>query len=548
MNRISWRYFIALVAGMAVAVQFLSLSPAIGDEPASLNVVEFCYPTPEMPYYHVRCSLSSEADEPLDIKTISAVAVGQEGEPAQFRTIVGGQRMESGYVPPKSEATLLIRCDWQPAAEYQVNLDYERTVEGEDNSSASLVASGVSPEEGGYWDTAWATYAPIVVKERHGLARELEPVDVSIALLAEDVTDIARELRLVEIDPETGSHTLIPSQPYAVSAYSKGPPWGPSVRFSVAFLATLPPRGSKVYLAFYGNPNASAPAYETDLTVTGEGVGFTWENSQVRYGFSEDSGQLNEILIKMGLDKTLAYSPVIHWNPGCYSPPRAWAHTYSWKYPDTISLSEIRGPVFVQSSRWGIQQPHMPELFCSVTYRLYAYNPQLYMSSVQEVVDDIAVTWMRNDEMVLPGDAVTHAAWQDLNGEVKAGPLNPSSPGERPFWNGLKDLDIPWICLYHPDEGYGYGSIRLQHAYSQKYGKPATSHLAGTYITGSSDHIWYWYRAYIRDELMLPLERGTAYAETNAYLPFRLGEGNAALDPIIQATIRLTDPLEARSE
>ena len=138
------------------------------------------------------------------------------------------------------------------------------------------------------------------MKEPAGIDRENEPVHAVLAVYMDRVTDLARELRVVEINSETGDAQEIRSQVYSTTNWDK---WQnincqPTSTVQVAFLASVPAHEQKVYLFFYGNPNAAAPQYETDLRVSGEGYGLTIENEYYTVKLHKDSGSIDEILPK----------------------------------------------------------------------------------------------------------------------------------------------------------------------------------------------------------------------------------------------------------
>jgi len=292
------------------------------------------------------------------------------------------------------------------------------------------------------------------------------------------------------------------------------------------------------------------------LSVSGENVALTWENSVVRYRFAEKNGQLIEIFLKMGVNKALQHGRgggmTMHWNPDCYSKPRPWAYAHNWDIPQSGNLTEIRGPVFVQSTRWGALEPNMPEVLSWVTYRLYAHNPELRAISFTEVVQPISVLAIRNDEMIQDADLVSHYAFEETNGKVTAAPLTAGGWPEG-NWIGPLDVDLPWIATYSPEGGHGLASVRIRHDFGHRFGKPAATDKAGTYINVSfgPGTITYWFRAYaieLKPERPLLLEPGAFYSESNAYLPFAMEKGNPSVEAVRQKASALRHPLEAGSE
>jgi hypothetical protein len=213
-------------------------------------------------------------------------------------------------------------------------------------------------------------------------------------------------------------------------------------------------------------------------------------------------------------------------------------------------MTEIRGPVFLQTTRWGSLEPRLPEVNGWVTYRLYAHNPELRMSSLMEVVEDVNILAIRNDEVVQDAALVTHYAFKERNGEVKSGAIGYSASAPD-FWMGPMDLDLPWVCLYSPEGGHGLASVRLRHDFGHRYGKPATSDKAGTYLNCSQGSISYWFRAYaieLQVQRPLFLEKGAFYSETNAYLPCKMNAEKDSLVRLDERAEALRHSLSASSE
>jgi len=522
---------------------------------SGLRILGFRYPNPQMPYYHVRCKV--KVAEPIMVTGSSFGLAGGKMRKGEVQPVVNGEKTHEGVVPAEVEAEMLIRCDWQAGKTYRVQLDWKP--KGANDPGKPVSTSDRSPAKGGYWDARWKNYRPIVLREKDGLKRELEPVDVSFAVPWFDrptTDDLAREIRVMEVNTRTGACTEIPSQTYAVTPLAaKGDGAGEAgVRCNVAFLATVPANATKVYLAFYGNPKAAAPKYKTDLRVSGAGAGQVWENAHARYSFDAKSGQLIEVFMK-GVEKTFCHgrkggSTAMHWNPDCYSRPRPWAYTHKWNIPESGNIREIRGPIFCQTTRWGALEANMPEVESWVTYRLYAGNPELHMSSLMEVVQDIECTAIRNDEIVLNATDVTHYAFKDTNGKVTEAPKGTSEKIDRKLVGPL-DLDLPWVCLYDRKDRCGLGSVHVSQDFGHRYGKLAATDKAGIYFHLNEAGICYWFRAYVM-ELWKPhdavLEKGAFYSETNAYLPFKLNAGSDPLKGFSERAERLLHPLMTSAE
>ena len=236
-----------------------------------LKMIRFGWPTPATPYYFLHLQ-AVELKE--DAEVIGVTINGKRNR--DFEAF----NDDKACVPPvlhtaAAKRDLKIRIDWTRGETFEVAVilkQGERTVELKDIYTAET--------DHGYWNKDWKYYAAHVVKEPAGIDRENEPVHAVLAVYMDRVTDLARELRVVEINSETGDAQEIRSQVYSTTNWDK---WQnincqPTSTVQVAFLASVPAHEQKVYLFFYGNPNAAAPQYETDLRVSGEGYGLTIEN------------------------------------------------------------------------------------------------------------------------------------------------------------------------------------------------------------------------------------------------------------------------------
>ena len=241
-----------------------------------------------------------------------------------------------------------------------------------------------------------------------------------VAVYAERVQDPVKEVRVVAIDPVSGLPQEIPSQVYGVSTQDSlsTEEAQPTTTFEVAYLADVPAHGARVYLVFYGNPQASTPGYNTDLTVHGEGLALTIENSYYRVVLHPKSGQLDEILLKQGVntlfDHHIETNGALHWNPDIYAPPRIWTHASDWDPP--ANMTTISGPIFFMIQRWG-ELPDYPDVQCSVTYIFYAHQPYLIMQSVTDILEDLDVRAFRNGELVVNLNVAREYAWKEPNGD-----------------------------------------------------------------------------------------------------------------------------------
>jgi hypothetical protein len=385
--------------------------------------------------------------------------------------------------------------------------------------------------------------------EEAGLGRENEPVILALNFPAERLRDPYKELRLVEMS-SSGVYNEVPFQILGTSSVDvEGEKYPDTVACDVLFYASVPANSTRCYIVFFDNPDAVAPLPpSSDLAVEGEGLGLTIDNPCYRVTLAGQSGQINGIFIKRGLEKQLSHGGnAIHWNPGCYAPPRPWGHTYDWNPPE--GKSEIRGPLVYSLKRWGCL-PELPEVWVSVTYTFYARAPYFVMSSTIAIREDIDVVALRNDEMVFEPQLFTDLGWRDKQGAVNTVPLG-QDPALETGYTRVLPAAVPWLCFFEREGGYGFGSLRLAYDSTSTTEADATKYNEGTFVTAPSSSLVYWYRALVYHffptapvQLFEKVRAGSVYHETNAYVPFPLGKApGKLLDPINQTYDRLTHPL-----
>ena len=81
--------------------------------------------------------------------------------------------------------------------------------------------------------------------------------------------------------------------------------------------------------------------------------------------------------------------------------------------------------------------------------------------------------------------------------------------------------DAPWLCFYHQEKGYAFGSIRLDYDNHDDFGEPSPLYHPHTRISDGAGGGKYWNRRLI-DEQRTYVPRGSRYIEENAYLVFRI--------------------------
>lgn len=517
------------------------------------NAVESCqfgYPNGEFPFYHVAVFANLNR---ADLKVNRVIVNGDETR--DVRVFDGDQESFDRIVEQGTRSKIVVRVDWENVRSYTLEIGGESPSTGEDFKLERIVAQ--APPHGGYWDTAWKYYGGVVLAETAGLSREHEPIHLTLAVYEDRVAN-PKEIRVVGIDPDSGTPQEIPCQvhgfdPWASSQLVDKEPtrYQPATTIDLAFLADVQAGSEKVYLVFYGNPNASEPGYETDLRVSGEGLKLEIENSYYRMNLHDRGGLIDEIFMKQGIDMKLDHHVeppgTIHWNPDCYSPPHTWSHTTDWDPPPHSMGAE--GPVFVMRKYWGKLPFDVDQVSASVTYLFYAHNPYVIISTAMRVDEPLPVKVMRNGCFVLRRELFNDLAWKDRAGKVNHLNLDraPAPP------NAVVRLapDTHWLAFLNRERGFGFGGITLSFVNERFDGglvratQPHYHVMVGPWVG--------WSRMLVNTFLtnnpqrMVHIPEGCLYLEKNAYLPFKLGKARDTECAILDRNWeRLTAPLEVR--
>ena len=339
-----------------------------------------------------------------------------------------------------------------------------------------------------------------------------EPIEVDVEFRADQITDPAREVRVVAVAAD-GSVAEIPSQTHGDIAEDD------LRRTRLFFLATLAPKQTLTYLIVYGNPEAAAPAYETDLQVTGDAWALDIDNQYYRIELAESMGHLKSIVFKeghttLGRGKRKGNSATykghgvessIHHNPDWSDEHTGRYRMTSWTAPPNYEV--VRGPLCVRTRRWG--HPILAlgpgvgrsrKVVASVTYTFWSQLPYFVMESRLDVLEDVRFRDCRNDEWVGIGRELTGAAWGMKDGTIGFGGQS---------WSRE---DPAWLSFFSEETGDAFASVRLRYECTHAdWHEPAS--------VGINDQ---WGGLWVRYPLHNALMRaGDFVHEKNAYLLHR---------------------------
>lgn len=468
--------------------------------------------------------------------------VFQSGEEVCDRTIDGNLPFE-----------LKTRYNWIGGTDYTFRIELLNT---ETDNPLEIRLTAKSPPLKGYWDPDWKNYFALSVAEDHGYRRTGYPVHATVGILSryfhspDEIRVVKAEKKGVEV-----SYEEIPHQVYDITPWEdrslleaeeideeNGIPitrYHPTTTFSLCFLADLEAKEKATYLVFYNNPSASPPAIETDLIISGEGLGKTIENSHYRIVLDEKSGMITEIVEKetgLKLEHKLETNGAIHWNPGTYSPPHAWSHASDWEEPD---FTEVAGPLFYSLHR-AAPLPHLQDVLVSIDYFFYKNSPVILMESTMQITKDLFVKALRSGEVVFNKEVFDKAAYQTIRGKVHT--IDFARTRMHPEHVVTLRPDTPWIAFFSQAEQIAFASLFLDVCTSNIFGGGASCQQPYIYIQHGP---WYYLsRAFVysfgsnNQSRMLPVKKGSIYHEKTAWMPFSF-QKNKELRSVISKNYRM---------
>lgn len=370
------------------------------------------------------------------------------------------------------------------------------------------------------WANGWKYYKVLEIKETVSIERKAEPVEVFLGFSARQISSPYREIRVVSVD--NGILREVTSQVFDVIR-RKGD-WF----CKLLFLANCSANESKTFFVFYGNPDAELPAYLSDLSTKGEGVGLTIENNIYKAILSDQSGQLERMIIKHGHGVELYAGGEAHGE----RPGIDWAHDYVTSgfyqklritlWDECPDYEVVRGPICTIVRRWGF--PYSPihpvfspsRLNMDVEYRFYAGLPYFHKFAKMTSIKDFEFDYVRDDEWVFTGQPFTDTVWMGSDGKLKIGEVDPSFKNDLwgvGFFN--KDTQDSFIGLFL--EHYAEGIPELLHS-----GSP-TAHYDWA--------LQLWSRSPLT---IKKLPAGATLHEKNAYLsiPFSDNDGPKKIEQL----------------
>ncbi|MCL4216381.1 MAG: hypothetical protein KJ052_05170 [Candidatus Hydrogenedentes bacterium] len=561
-------------AGEQVRVAASAKSP---DTTAPVKSVSFRTPSAEFPFHQAIMTLGKKGLAPGRVTRVEVD--GAWNRDARFfntgRTLPGksGEAPEGesyeGIIHGGRDFQIVAPVTWANGSRHTMRV----VVEGEGGEERVYEGSGVAPGSGGHWNAAWPHYVSYVLRENVGLERKGEPVHITVGLFADEVSDPRKEIRVVTYDPThpkagDDGYVIAPAQVLNVTTWrdeqllnheeldaETGEPvhrYDATTTVDLLFYADVAPYEERVFQILFGNPEAEGLELSTAMSIEkGEGLSQTVANDFYSFYLSENSGAVETVTVKGGsepvlLEHKLETNGAVHWNPGFYSPPTPWVHASDWETP---IYDEINGPLMLRTRRFA-PLPHMDSVNASISYEFYANQPYVVMTSFMEVLKDQFVMALRNGELVFNHATLDEFVWEDPRGKVQSQLVSEAEDASEKHPIHAKEVpaDTPWMAFISRDAGVGFAHITLAFENGNRFGQPASETQPYFYVQNGP---WiYWSRPIVYPfggmnfTRMMPVRAGSVYFEKNAWVPFRLIEGNDPFADVKRIQKLLNNPLD----
>ena len=375
--------------------------------------------------------------------------------------------------------------------------------------------------------------------------RRNEFVDTRIAVRADQARNLAGDARVVLKKDWNVYEREVPSQVYAIRDH------GDVVTFRVAFQADLLPNEVCRAGVVYCNPDARPPRYESTLSVTGEGVGYSVDNRYYHAETDPVSGQLSVLAIKtFRHEKCFRHvlTPEACVQPGVslvYAAARdgqAGAETVSasaWVDPEFTCTGE--GPLFFGITRQGELAPRnelglavFPRL--SVTYKFFADQPYILVHTELHFPEDTPVFAVQHGALSVRTSQFSHYTFRPVStdlplteieemGHILIDPEYTRGLPEGSVCGDFLPYDLAWQAFINIYKGpqrkqYALTTVNLESSATCSEADPVF-YRAATYLT-RAESAMSWYRAPIhvnsrtKTANIVTVPAGSTYRQTDA--------------------------------
>jgi hypothetical protein len=340
--------------------------------------------------------------------------------------------------------------------------------------------------------------AEIQIIEMTGLKRSLEYVELLLQQNQDIIPDFNTNLYVEDIY----TYEKIPCQLISREVFPEST-WG---IFRIIFPVSI---NSYEIKGFYLiTSNASFLNFlSTDLKLTGNDLELIIDNSYYQANLTKSdkseaknhpSGQLRELLYKDYDQLFFRKGNRIHWRPNFRRKSLKYYETIAgWEYPKNYKIQS--GVYLIRTVRQD-QAPEHTQIYLSAVYPFFADLPFFAFFSEMQFTEDALMELLRNDEMTMDS-MFTHVAYQGLDGQVTSLPFHSRYEYLK---KNLIENDAPWLCFYHDEKKYAYGSIRIEYDNINTQGSDSPTFHPHTMISDGAAGGKYWNRRLISGFMIRP--------------------------------------------
>jgi hypothetical protein len=362
-----------------------------------------------------------------------------------------------------------------------------------------------------------AVILKLAITESAGLNRSLEYIEVEIPL--NDIPQTKKNLCLREANDDK----LIAGQVIDTITRSSGKKY-----IKCIFPVSLDANISRSYEIIQGTAELQTEVLKykgQDSNVKIENTDFIADLTDIKANANNGlgPGQLAGLLLKDFNNQLLQRSHInMHWAPNFQRDSLEYKTFGHIQHPDTLEI--VKGPYSYSLYKSGSVSGY-EEIQVSCRYKFFAGLPYFIFSSEILFKEDIELVLLRNDEMTMDS-LFSHVTYPMHQGEVITVDLYEGDGIERLEEDPIPH-DAPWLFFQNKNRHYAFGSIRLGYDNTNLAGGKSPLYQEHTKITRSSGNGRYWNRRLINDHNTL-IPAGSRYREKNAYLIFKISEGNDA--------------------
>ena len=210
---------------LAILFAFFDINAKEVTKELNIKHIELGAPQPAIPFYHFIAEIELadpsiiEVQAEVNGKTLRATDLHRIKDEKEMDRPPISHRPPSGY-GLSQDATLYKDLHvvgwvkWEPGKDYSIKISVrvkKNVKAGDSDVWLTKTETVKAPGNIAVFDPAWKNYKSVVVTETAGIERKAEPVEVLLAFYPDEAFDLKREIRVVEVNPETHVLTDVPS-------------------------------------------------------------------------------------------------------------------------------------------------------------------------------------------------------------------------------------------------------------------------------------------------------------------------------------------------